>query len=206
MPLLLPLPTTYNLPIYQRLFIQDEVKVLFNGNDVNPANEFEDFIQYMTWVMTTTHAEKSTVYCLTRKFCHPKAICGVSRTHIGRERANAALELSTDMPLDEHGSRDLEEALWEMMDRANDTDGVDLIIGPLRGAFFHINEFFPGTFTPTIEIQLHNVLSRFMLCRTAHATGQGAIPAAANRPSMTIVEAKTPSFFSNAPSTTWPFQ
>lgn len=42
-----------NLP---EAFIQDKVKVLFNGNDVNPANEFEDFIQYMTWVMTTTHA------------------------------------------------------------------------------------------------------------------------------------------------------
>ena len=70
-------------------------------------------------------------------------------------------------------------------------DGVDLIIGPLRGPFFHINEYFPGTFTPTIEVQLHTVLKRFMLARKAHATGEGGIPATANKPSMEIVEAKT---------------
>lgn len=177
---------------FPEVFIQDHVDLLFNGNNLNHTDQYEDFIQYMGYVLTVNEKDKWDETNIHEKFAHPGCITGEHRTRIGHHRADTTKAHQADLSDTELGSRVLEEAFWNMHERAGDTDGVDLIIGPLRGPWFALNEFFPLKFLPKAVVKLRlNEPQRFMLARESSANGEGAALAGNATPAVTIVSEKT---------------
>lgn len=169
---------------------QERVEVLFNGNNLNHTEGYENFIQYMGYVLLVSEEDKWDNTNIYEKFAHPGCLAGEHRANIGRHRADTTLAHQADLPDTEIGSRVLEEAFWQMHERPNNTDGVDLLIGPLAGPFFSLNEFFPLTFLPklVIKLDLENT-NRYLIARNSSANGQGN--AVADNPQVTIVGEKT---------------
>ena len=176
-------------------FMFKKTSVVFNNTvDVNQTHETEDFNQFMTWAISTTPEEKNDWKSRYEQLCHSN-LCGSGISRVGRHRANAALELSADLPKYEWGGRECEELLHSLQADHGNGVGFDLVISPLPGPFFMLNQYLPGTFTPKIELNLRILaaeLPRWLIVREANAArnGGGAAPAnaaAAGYPRVRII-------------------
>ena len=175
---------------YPEAFIQENVEVLFNGNNLNHTEGYEDFIQYMGYALLVSEEDKWDQTNIHEKFAHPGCLAGEYRDRIGHYRKDTTLAHEADLPETEIGSRVLEEAMWHMHEKSGDNDGVDLIIGPLRGPFFSLNEFFPLKFLPKIVVKLRlDEPKRYLIARMSSAAGDGA--ALTTDPKVSIVSDKT---------------
>ena len=162
-------------------FMFHKTAVIFNNTtDVNQTHELEDFNSFMTWAITTTPEEKDGWKSRYEQMCHSN-LCGEGIARVGRHRGNNDLELSVDLPKFEWGGRECEELLNALLANHGNGVGFDFIVGPLPGAFFMLNQFLPGTFTPKIELHMRIAgaeLPRWLIVREGNAArnGQGNAP------------------------------